>query len=487
MPPKPSRPAIPSQAATRDLMRFIADGPTAAHAVATAAQRLAQAGFRRLEEKDAWSLRPGDRFCVVRGHTALVAGRIGVEPICDAGFRIAAAHCDAPGLRLKPQALYANHGYVQLGVEVYGGPLLASWTDRDLTLAGKLLVRQPGAPPLVRLVRSDRALCRIPQLAIHLNRDINKEGLKLDSQKHLPPILGLGDEQTLAARPLLKLFAEQAGVAVKDVVGLDLEVVDVQPPAIGGLSNELLFAPRIDNLAGSHAVLEALLRAGASAGAGVGATCIAAVFDGEEIGSQLPGGAGSFFLDAVLERVCNAGTPSREAWHRARARSRFVSVDGAHAVHPNYADMHDPHHRPGLNRGPVIKTNAAQRYATVVQTAHWFEHCAERARVPVQHYVHRTDLPCGTTIGPMIAARLGLPAVDVGNPMLAMHSIRETGGVLDQEWMIRALTQHFVQAAEGRPRGAKLAKQRGKRRASSVKRARRVSANRARTLGARRG
>jgi aspartyl aminopeptidase len=455
MPPKPPRPTRSPQSTTSDLMRFITDSPTAAHAVATAAQRLTEAGFRRLEERDAWSLQPGDRFYVVRGHTALVAGRIGSERPCDAGFRIAAAHCDAPGLRLKPQALYTSHGYLQLGVEVYGSPLLASLTDRDLTLAGKLLARRRGAPPRVVLVRGDRALCRIPQVAIHLNREINKEGLKLDAQKHLPPILGLGGAKDLAARPLVKLFAEQAGIAVRDVVGVDLEVIDVQPPAIGGLNNEFLFAPRIDNLAGSHAVLESFLRGSASSSAPGSATCIAVIFDGEEIGSQLPSGAASFFLDAVLERACNASTPSREAWHRARARSRFVSVDGAHAIHPNYADMHDPQHRPALNRGPVVKTNAMQRYATVAQTAHWFEHCAEHARVPVQHYVHRTDLPCGTTIGPMVATRLGLPTVDVGNPMLAMHSIRETAGVLDQEWMIRALAQHFVQAAEDAPRATR--------------------------------
>lgn len=437
-------PAIRSRAGARtttlDLMQYIAASPTAAHAIAVAVQRLEQAGFNRLAEEDAWRLRPNARFYVVRGHTALVAGRIGASAAAETGFRIAGAHCDAPGLRLKPKPVYAGHGYLQLGVEIYGGPLLASWVDRDLTLAGRLLVRTPNAPPRVVLVRAPRPLCRIPQVAIHLNRKVNEEGLKLDAQRHLPPILGLGDERALRNEPLVEFFAAQAGVKPAAVTGYDLEVVDTQPPALGGLHEEFLLAPRLDNLAGSHAALEALLRLESPR-----ATCVAALFDSEEIGSQTANGAASRFLDAVLERICLAQSPAREDWHRACARSLLVSIDAAHAVHPNYADLHDPHHRPRLNGGPVIKVNAAQRYATSAQTRHWFEHCAQRATVPVQHYVHRSDLPCGSTIGPIAATRLGIPTVDVGSPILAMHSIRETGGAMDQEHMIQALVVHFAE------------------------------------------
>ncbi len=435
-------PKTRSRAVTRttlDLMQYIAASPTAAHAIAAAVLRLEQAGFSRLAEEDAWRLRPNARFYVVRGHTALVAGRVGAASVAETGFRIAGAHCDAPGLRLKPKPAYTAHGYLQLGVEVYGGPLLASWVDRDLTLAGRLLVRAPNAPPRVVLVHAQRPLCRIPQVAIHLNRKVNEEGLKLDAQRHLPPIFGLGDERALRSDPLVAFFAAQARVKPAAIAGYDLEVIDTQPPALGGLHEELLFAARLDNLAGSHAALEALLRVESPR-----ATCVAALFDSEEIGSQTTGGAASRFLDAVLERVCLAQAPAREDWHRACAHSLLVSIDAAHAVHPNYADLHDSHHRPHLNGGPVIKVNAAQRYATTAQTRHWFERCAQRAGVPVQHYVHRSDLPCGTTIGPIAATRLGIPTVDVGSPILAMHSIRETGGALDQEHMIRALAMHFA-------------------------------------------
>lgn len=433
-------PAKQAREMTIDLMRFIENSPTAAHAIAAAAARLERAGFTRFEEQSAWKLHPGDKFYVVRGYSSLVAGCLGSAPPAEGGFRIACAHTDAPGLRLKPNAQYDSNGYLQIGVEIYGDPLIATWTDRDLSLAGKLFVRQPKGPPRNVLVRSDRALCRIPQIAIHFNRQVNKDGLKLDKQRHLPPIFGLGDEEKLRAEPLLSLLAEKAGIDRNEIVAADLEVVDAQPPALGGIAEEFFFAPHIDNLAGSHAVLAALIQAQSTCAA----TGILALFDSEEVGSQTVGGARSLFLDSVLERICLTGKQPRESWHRALAQTMLVSVDGAHALHPNYADYHDPHHRPLLGGGPAIKISAQQRYATGAQSRYWFERCAARAEVPVQYYVHRTDLPCGTTIGPVTATHLGVPTVDVGNPMLSMHSIRETGGVEDQIYMIRALVEHFA-------------------------------------------
>jgi aspartyl aminopeptidase len=428
------------RATARDMLQFIDASPTAAHAVAEACRRLESAGFRRLQETDAWQLAPGGRYYVVRHHHSVIAAIIGRKPLPAAGFRIAGAHTDAPGLRLKPNTPYAANGYIQLGVEVYGGPLLASWTDRDLTLAGKLHVKDAAGGLRAVLVRGNRPMCRIPQLAIHFNREVNDKGLVLNKQQHLPPICGLGTKETLDPRRALTLLAEQVGIAASDVVAADLEVVDTQPAVFGGLDEEFIFAPRIDNLAGTHAVLAALLRVSEPPAS----TCVAALFDSEEIGSQTLAGAASLFLDATLERIVLRGQASREDWHRSLARSLLVSVDGAHAVHPNFADLHDPQHRPVLNGGPVIKTNAQQRYATTPETARWFEQCAARAEVPVQHYVHRTDLTCGSTIGPMTATRLGVPATDVGSPMLSMHSIREMGGVTDQEHMVRALREHFV-------------------------------------------
>ncbi len=422
-----------------DLIDFIDAGPTAAHAVADACRRLDEAGFERIEEGQAWQLPPGRQFYVVRNHHSVIAGWIGAHPASETGFRIAGAHTDVPGLRLKPNAPYASGGYIQLGVEIYGGPLLASWTDRDLTLAGKLFVRQSDETTRMILVRCDRPLCRIPQLAIHFNREVNDKGLVLDKQKQMPPILALGGEEELDLRCAVGALADSAEVDADAVAAADIEVIDCQPATFGGLNQEFIFAPRIDNLAGSHAVLSALLRLSDAPGA----TCIAALFDSEEIGSQTRAGAGSRFIDAVLERIVAQTDASREAWFRALAGSFFVSVDGAHALHPNYADFHDPRHQVRLNGGPVIKASAQQRYATSPESTHRFERCAERAQVPVQHYVHRTDLPCGSTIGPMTATRLGVASIDVGSPMLSMHSIRETGGVHDQEHMIRALVEHY--------------------------------------------
>ena len=424
------------------LLKFIDASPTAAHAVQQAQQILDGAGFRQINAGDAWDLQAGERFYVKRQHNSIIAGRVGALSPREAGFRLIGAHADSPGFRLKPHAQYSDKGYLLLGVEVYGGPLLASWTDRDLSIAGKIFVRQGSESPRVILVRADRPLCRIPQAAIHLNREVNDKGLVLNRQRHLPPVFGLGDDEVLRSDSLLVYFAEQAGVDVNDIVATDLELFDIQAASLGGLHKELLFAPRIDNLAGMHASLTALLEANPSDSAAPELSQVVAVFDSEEIGSQTLGGAGSGFLDSVLERLATEDG-GREDFHRALAKSMMASVDGAHATHPNYAEYHDPRHPIVLNGGPVIKVNAMQRYATTGLTQQWFERCAARAAVPVQHYVHRSDLPCGSTIGPMTSTRLGVATVDVGNPMLAMHSIRETAGAEDQAMMIASLIEHL--------------------------------------------
>lgn len=433
-----------SRSATHNLglMQFIDASPTAAHAVQHAKQILDAAGFRQLDEGEAWNLKPGERFYIIRQHNSLVAGRIGKQSARESGFRLIGAHTDSPGFRLKPHAQYSDKGYLMLGLEVYGGPLLATWTDRDLSIAGKIFVRQDGDSPKVLLVRADRPLCRIPQAAIHFNREVNDKGLVLNRQRHLPAVFGLGDDEALRNESLLVYFAEQAGVDVNDIVATDFELFDSQAASLGGLQNELLFAPRIDNLAGSHAALSSLLEANAADSDVPELSQVLALFDSEEIGSQSLGGAGSRFLDSVLERLATQDG-GREDLHRALARSVMVSVDGAHATHPNYAEFHDPRHPIYLNAGPVIKVNAMQRYATTALTQQWFERCAAQAGMPVQHYVHRADLPCGSTIGPMTSTRLGVPTVDVGNPMLAMHSIRETGGAEDQGMMIASLVEHL--------------------------------------------
>ncbi len=422
---------------SRDLMNYIEQSPTAAHATVAAAQRLDAAGFVRVSEGDAWNLSPGDRFYVVRGVTALVAGQVGTAPPAEAGFRLVGAHTDSPGFRVKMNNPLRREGFVQLGVEIYGGPILASWCDRDLGIAGRLRVRRDDDTVESVLVRIDRPLARIPLLAIHLNREVNDKGLKLDAQRHLPPVIGLDGED--AGDALTRLLADTAGVDADAIEDSWLELFDLQPPALAGLNEEFLLTPKIDNLAGCHACFEALLAADKPAEFGK----VVALFDSEEVGSATPEGAGSTFMGTVLERLCLGGDRPREDYLRALSRTILASVDGAHAVHPSYADKHEPEHKPMLNGGPVVKINAKERYATTLDTRGHLARCADRAGVPLQHYIHRTDLPCGSTIGPVSATLLGVATADLGSPMLSMHSVREMGGTLDQAWMIRLMKKHL--------------------------------------------
>lgn len=423
----------------KDLLEFLASAPTAAHAVEETAKDLVAAGFLQVVEEQAWQLKAGDAFFVMRGGSSLVAGIVGEKPPTESGFRLVGAHTDVPALRLKPHARYHRAGYLQLGVEVYGGPILATWLDRDLTLAGRLVVRDEEGRLREETVRLDKAVCRIPSVAIHLNRKVNDDGLKLDKQKHLPPIFGLGGEEILEQPHLFQMLAEAADVEVDAIVDCQLDLVDAQPPAYGGVEDEFLFARGIDNLVSCHAAVQALL---SPADTGE-ATAIIALFDNEEVGSNTTRGAGSTFLDVVLERLCMSGRKQREGLQRALAQSLLVSADGAHAAHPNYLDRHDPRHRPVLNGGPVIKANANERYATSAATRAYLQECADLAGVSVQQYVQRSDLPCGTTIGPISATRLGVATVDVGAPMLSMHSIRETTGAGDPEALSRLLAAHL--------------------------------------------
>lgn len=412
-----------------DLLAFIHASATPWHAVAESIRRLERAGYRALDERERWNVQPGDKVYVVRGGSSIVALELGTEPAAEAGFRLVGAHTDSPNLRVKPRGDIAAHRAHQLAVETYGGVLLHTWLDRDLALAGRVLARD-GAGVRSSLVRFDRALARVPSLAIHLDRTVNDEGLRVNAQSHLPPLWGLESTELLR---LVAFLAEAAGVAADDVLGYDLCLYDAVAPARGGARGELLFAPRLDNLASCHAAVSALTAAGGP----VAATRGAVLYDHEECGSTSAQGATSTFLADVLERLAAGSDPDARA--RAMARSFFVSADMAHAVHPNYADKHEPGHRPFLGAGPVIKSNSNQRYATDGESwARFAGFCAQADVVP-QHFVTRSDMPCGTTIGPLTAARLGIQTVDVGNPMLSMHSCRELVAADDVGPMIAAL------------------------------------------------
>lgn len=407
--------------AARDLCAFLDRSPTPFHAAGEAAARLRAAAFRELSERDAWTLAPGDRCYVVRGG-AIVAFVVGAESPATGGFRIVGAHTDSPHLRVKPNAELARSGYQQVGVEVYGGALYSTWMDRDLSIAGRVLLR--GAQgPVARLIDLERPVARVPNLAIHLNRGVNKDGLVLNEQKHLVPIIGLGKEGALTAA-----LSRALDVEPRDILSFDLSFYDTAKATLGGLDDEFVFASRIDNLASCHAAVTALAVSTTTSAV----TRMIVLYDHEECGSRSAAGAAGSVLRDSIARVLEA-YPDRapQGMGRAMARSLLVSADMAHGVHPNYSDQHDPQHAPQLNRGMVIKSNANQSYATDGASAAMFElFCREVGYVP-QRFVVRTDLPCGSTIGPITASQLGLATVDVGAPMLSMHSCRELCGTID--------------------------------------------------------
>jgi len=421
-----------------DLAAFLDAANTPYHAVSEVARRLTAAGFRAFREQEAWQLSAGTRGFVVRAGGSLVAFEVGSKPPAEAGFVLIGAHSDSPNLRLKPLPDLTNVGYRQLSVEVYGGVLLSTWLDRDLSIAGRVVLAD-GTSELIDL---KRVVCRIPNLAIHLNRDVNSAGLVLNAQTHLLPVLGLDAElggfPELLNEGLSNTVAN--GARSEDVLGFDLCLYDTQRAAFGGSKQEFLYASRLDNLASCHAALRALL----SAAPDPEATRVVVIYDHEEVGSQSASGARSQFLSDLLDRLAQSLSPGVEsALPRAISRSFLVSADMAHAVHPNYAEKHDKQHRPMLGEGPVIKVNVNQSYASDGPAVAAFSAACRAVDVAPQHFSSRNDTPCGSTIGPISAARLGLRAVDVGNPMLSMHSCREMAATSDVLPMIRVLTRLF--------------------------------------------
>ena len=424
-----------------DLLTYIDQSPTPYHAVVETAGRLEAAGFSRLEEGDAWGLSPGDRRYVIRAGGSIAAFEVGSAAPADAGFRVIGAHTDSPNLRIKPLPDVRAHGCHQLAVEPYGGVLLHTWLDRDLTIAGRVTIASDGKTE-TRLIDFERPLLRVPNLAIHLNREIHQDGLKLNAQTHLAPLLGLGDDADFAELLCAELGREGAMVDRDQVLAFDLMTYDTQSSVRSGANGEFIHAPRLDNLASSHAGLCALIQAGAAGPSP--ATRIVMLYDHEEVGSRSAQGAGGTFLADLLERIAiSAAGSDAESMARAVSRSWLISADMAHAVHPNYADRHEPGHRPKLGAGPVIKTNSNQAYATDAESAGFFASLCARVGVTPQNFVTRSDLGCGSTIGPISAARVGIRTVDVGNPMLSMHSVREMAASADVDPMIEVLAEFF--------------------------------------------
>jgi aspartyl aminopeptidase len=396
-----------------DLARFITASPSSYHAVAEAARRLMDAGFTGLDETQPWADAAGEvakHFVVRDGAIVAWIQPAGAGPTT--GFRILGSHTDSPGFKLKPKPTIAAHGWLQAGVEVYGGPLLNSWLDRELELAGRLVTRD-GTEHLVRT----GPFLRIPQLAVHLDRTAN-ESLTLDRQRHLTPVFGVGDGEPA---DLLGHLAALAGLDAAEVAGYDLLTAATELPAVFGLNRAFFAAGRLDNLSSVHAGLQALLEASDS----TDQISVLAAFDHEELGSASRSGANGPLLADILTRIGDGlgATASQRA--QAFAASWCLSADAGHAVHPNYPERHDPVNAPTIDGGPLLKINANQRYATdAVGAALWSRVC-ERAGVRYQEFVSNNDVPCGSTIGPLTATRLGIRTLDVGVPLLSMHSARE--------------------------------------------------------------
>jgi len=418
-----------------DLAAFIDASPSPYHACAATVARLQGAGFAPVVETETWKDVPA-RGYVLRGGS-LFAWYLPENAIPSTGFRIIGAHTDSPNLRVKPRPDTGSVGFRQLGVEVYGGVLLNSWLDRDLGLSGRAYVEADGNL-VERLFRIDRPILRVPQLAIHLDREIGSSGLKLDKQKHMAPVMGVGDSKEGA---FLALLGAELGVLPAAIKSYDAMVHDLTPSALLGVDRDMLAAPRLDNLCSAYCGLEALIAAAdRSAPRPLGLT----LFDHEEVGSGSRGGADGPLLGDIIERLILSKTGGRSAYLAALQDSICVSSDMAHAVHPNYADRHEPDHHVHLNRGPVIKVNANQRYATEAGTEAFFQLACERANVPFQKWVMRTNMACGSTIGPITAAKLGMRTVDVGCAQLSMHSAREMCGALDPAYMVAALTEALL-------------------------------------------
>ncbi|NOZ84905.1 MAG: M18 family aminopeptidase [Deltaproteobacteria bacterium] len=424
------------------LIEFLDKSPCAFFAIENLVERLKENGFQQLDEKDKFTMEPKGRYYVTRGDSSIIAIVAGKSRVSRAGFFMLGAHTDSPGFKLKPSPEKKEpDGLVTLSAEVYGGPLRVTWMDRDLGLCGRVMFKNSEGEVESRLYCSDTPFLSMPNLAIHLNREANDKGLTVNPQTEMAIIMGdesLGSNK--AERGVKALVAASLGLDRESILSMDLYLYDAQPAGFGGIDYEFIRSGRLDDLAMCHAGLSALLASLKDMGGGTAHTRILACLDNEEIGSQTAQGARSTFLPSILERTAMALGDDREGFLAGLAGSFMISADNAHARHPGYASRHDPNHAPSLNKGPVLKLHASRAYATDALSAAVFGQCCKAAGVPMQEFVNRSDYRSGSTIGSMTSAILGVPVADVGNPQLAMHSIRELAGTMDHLYMKKAMT-----------------------------------------------
>ncbi len=418
---------------SQGLLDFLKRSPSPFHATQSMAEALQAAGYQALDERATWQLQPQGRYYVTRNDSSIIAIKLGQHDPVQHGIRMVGAHTDSPCLKVKPQPELARHGYWQLGVEVYGGVLLSPWFDRDLSLAGRVTFKH-NEQLQSRLIDFKQAIASIPSLAIHLNREANS-GWAINAQTELPPVLAQLQGETKQDFRALLADQLQREHAISDACVLDYELCfyDSQPAALIGLNQDFIASARLDNLLSCYSGLQALLNSNDQH------SQILVCTDHEEVGSNSACGADGPFLEQVLRRVLN----SEEEFVRCIQHSLLISADNAHGIHPNYADKHDANHGPLLNHGPVIKVNANQRYATTSETSSFFKLLCQQADIPVQSFVTRSDLGCGSTIGPITASQLGVQTIDIGVPTFAMHSIRELAGSKDLGYLLSALQAFY--------------------------------------------
>lgn len=426
------------------LLKFLDASPVNFLAARNIACELEQNGYRRLDpQQPLGELKAGDKVYVTKNDSSVYAFRLGRKPLAETGFHMICAHSDSPTFRVKPHAeMTGEGGLVRLNTEVYGGPILSTWFDRPLTLAGRVIVRGKDAmSPETMLMHVRRPLLQISNLAIHFNRQVN-DGVKLSKQKDMLPLLGLINDELEQGNLLMNVIVEelskQRPVSHEDILDFDLYLADTQPACTFGVHDEFISSGRLDDLSMCFAGLEALIAAPER-----DTTQVLAIFDNEETGSQTKQGAGSPFLASMLMRIARQQSGSEEAYWQAVERAFMISADNAHAFHPNYAEKYDPTNHPMLGGGPAIKFNASQKYASDAVSAAIFAEICRKAGVPCQRFVNHSDVAGGSTLGNILASTVPLRGVDMGNAILGMHSCRETGSVVDHEYCVRAFTEFY--------------------------------------------
>ena len=422
------------------LLDFLDASPVNFLAAQNIATELEKAGYRKLDPREPiGNVKAGDKLYVTKNDSSVYAFHIGRQPMAEAGFRMICAHCDSPTFRIKPNAeMLCEGGIVKLNTEVYGGPIMSTWFDRPLTIAGRVIVRgQDALNPETLLLHVKRPLLQISNLAIHFNRQVN-DGVKLSKQKDMLPILGIINDELEKGNLLMNIICGELSIKPEQVLDFDLYLADATPACTFGVHDEFLSSGRLDDLSMCFAGLEAMIDTDTT-----DATKVLAIFDNEETGSQTKQGAGSPFLAMMLQRIALAQSGSAEAWYQAIERAFMISADNAHAWHPNYSEKYDPTNHPVLGGGPVIKFNAAQKYASDAVSAAVFAEICRLADVPCQRFVNHSDVAGGSTLGNILASSIPLRGVDMGNAILAMHSCRETGSVADHLYTVKAFTQFF--------------------------------------------